>query len=159
MKPSAIQTEYLSRFSSLALVACSDREVGRTLADTLAKSGILAVLTASASEACTWLGRERFSLVFCEDCLTDGSYRDVLRAVKFSGRRVPVVVACRVGDWDDYLEAVGLGAFDMVVGPFLARDVDWIVHRALREGSASEEHGQNDSGASLRNMSAAVLQK
>lgn len=159
MKPNANQAEHRSGFSSPVLVACSNREVGHTLTDLLARRGLGAVLTTSAGEACTRLGRESFSLVFCEDCLTDGSYRDVLRAVKFSGRRVPVVVASRVGDWDDYLEAVGLGAFDMVTGPYLARDVDWIVHRALREGTASDEQGQNDSGASIRTIDAAVSQK
>ena len=70
-------------------------------------------------------------MVFCEGRLRDGSFRDLLRAAEVAEARLPVVVASRLAETDEYLEAMRLGAFDFVARPYLQSEVESIVHRAL----------------------------
>ena len=79
------------------------------------------------------LAREPVQIVFCEAGLIDGTFRDVLRAVRGAGSKVPVVVASRVDDTREYIEAMGLGAFDYIACPYRHSEVERIVSSALRE--------------------------
>jgi DNA-binding NtrC family response regulator len=41
------------------------------------------------------------------------------------------VVASRLDDTAQYFEAMSLGAFDFIAAPYVRREVEWIVNRAL----------------------------
>jgi DNA-binding NtrC family response regulator len=83
------------------------------------------------------LARQDVPLVFCDEFLSDGSYRQLLAFDELK-RRIPrVVVTIRTGEWDEYLEAMKLGAYDALRCPIRPTDVEIIVLRALREGRQS----------------------
>ena len=79
------------------------------------------------------LADHKVTLIFCERRLTDGTYRDLLAAVRHAKNRVRVVVTSRLADWDEYLEALHHGAFDLIALPCRATDVMWAISQARRE--------------------------
>ncbi len=114
------------------LVASSDPEIRATLSGILARHGLEPIFSFTAEEAKAILLRHPISLVFCEERLPDGSFRDVLGEVKRSARLVPVVVVARPGDWDKCLEALRLGVHDYIGYPFHRAEVESVINQALR---------------------------
>lgn len=72
-------------------------------------------------------------LIFCDDYLSDGDYRDLLATCRSLKSRARVVVTSDIAGWDDYLEAMRLGAFDLIVSPCRPTDVEWMVIQARRD--------------------------
>ena len=78
------------------------------------------------------LSQQTIDLVFCDQRLPDGTYRDLL-SVRRLGHKMPrVVVTTRVGGWEDYTEATRLGAFDVIPSPLHPTNVELTVIRAMR---------------------------
>jgi DNA-binding NtrC family response regulator len=90
------------------------------------------VCCSSLQEARGFLPDETFSLIFCEDTLSDGSYRDILRPPG-KPMKTRVVVISEISDDQKYNEAKQLGAFDVVSSPCRQSDIQWIVIRAIQE--------------------------
>jgi DNA-binding response OmpR family regulator len=88
--------------------------------------------SATLAEAEEVLSRQEVALVFCDDRLTDGTYRDLLQTLRTRKKTPHMVVTTRIGEWKDYLEALGLGASDMIPYPFRSADVELNVIRAMR---------------------------
>jgi DNA-binding NtrC family response regulator len=94
----------------------------------------LNVISCSAlNQAREVLSRQEVLLVFCDQVLGDGSYRDLLLAGKARRGNLRVVVTVSTGEWDEYLEAMRLGAFDAVQCPLHPTDIELVVLRAARE--------------------------
>jgi len=115
-----------------ALIASSHLECRRVLLRILKDLGVNAFASATLAEAEEVLSRQRVALVFCDDHLTDGSYRDLLRSLRTWKQSPHTVVTTRTGEWKEYLEALGLGAFDMIQYPYRSTDVELNVIRAMR---------------------------
>jgi DNA-binding NtrC family response regulator len=79
------------------------------------------------------LSKQRIELVFCDERLSDGSFRDLLRANQAWIGRPRIVVIFRVGEWAEYLEALQLGVFEVISSPLHASDVELAVIRAIRD--------------------------
>jgi DNA-binding NtrC family response regulator len=79
------------------------------------------------------LQKGSYGLAFCDKTLPDGTYRDLLAAIRLSKTRARVVVTSHHADWDEYLEAMRLGAFDVIAVPFRPTDVEWMVIQAKRD--------------------------
>ncbi|MBI1750284.1 MAG: hypothetical protein HY234_14825 [Acidobacteria bacterium] len=122
------------------LVAASDAENRRELTQMLSGMGLKPAISSSVQEAQAILSAKPVSLVFCEEKLADGNYQDVLRAVKRTAEKAPVVVSSRKQDWYEYLEALRLGAFEFLDGPVRAMDVEMIVRYAVRLADAAERN-------------------
>jgi len=76
--------------------------------------------------------RPDIAVVFCDDVLPDGSYRELLAALPRMTRKVPVVVVMSGADRDrTYREAMEEGAFDVIPSPCSKQDVQWVVIRAM----------------------------
>ncbi|HWQ02954.1 MAG TPA: response regulator [Candidatus Nitrosotenuis sp.] len=118
------------------LVAGESAECRRDLGSILTRFGVSAAYSSTVRETQRILAERPVWLIFCDEELADGDFRDVLRAAKTSGGRVPVVISTRNDDWDNYLEALRLGAFDYLVGPFSAADVELLVRYAFRSAQA-----------------------
>jgi len=125
--------------SCAVLVISSDLESRRTLTAILGDLGPdINVFTCSCvAQATGVLSQQNIKLVLCQDRLTDGSFRDVLKSTRSAAPRPPVVVTTRLEGWDDYLEAVHLGAFDVIRYPYYPTDVEWTIHLAMRESANS----------------------
>lgn len=111
------------------LVALADPETKTAFSRALPSSGLDPVYTSSVKEARGILARESISMVFCEDRLADGNFRDMLRVME--AKQVPVVVTSRTDDPKEYLEAMKLGAFDFIAAPYRRAEVEWILEHAL----------------------------
>lgn len=119
------------------LVVSSDSESRQTLLQILVQYALEPVCSSTVKEARAVLARQPVLLAICEADLTDGTFRDLLRAVQDSKARIPVVVASRLDDTDAYLEAMGSGAFDFIARPYLRSEVERIVGRALPRAFAA----------------------
>jgi DNA-binding NtrC family response regulator len=115
-----------------ALVISSELENRRRLVRILEDLGVSTFASASLADAYEVLAWQPVAVVFCDDRLTDGSYRDLLQTLRTWQTAPPLVVTTRVGEWKDYQEALGLGAFDMIPHPCRPIDVELNILRAMR---------------------------
>lgn len=122
------------------LVAASSAENCHALTQVLSLMGLKPAISSSVQEVKAILAKRPVSLVFCEERFADGSYQDVLRAVKKTVEKAPVVVSSHSHDWYEYLEALRLGAFEFMDGPVRALDVEMIVRYAARLADANERN-------------------
>jgi two-component system response regulator PilR (NtrC family) len=132
------------------LVAAADAESRRAFTQVLSGLGLKPEFSASVRETQAILSARPVSLVFCEEKLADGGYQDVLRAVKKTAARAPVVVASQSLNWYEYLEALRLGAFEYLDSPLRAIDVEMIVRYAVRLAEAAERREPRHAAATAR---------
>jgi|SRR5580692_11563566 DNA-binding NtrC family response regulator len=119
------------------VVASADADERRAMCNILAKQGLEPIAVSSARECGEILVQDDVGLIFCARSLADGDYRGLLLAPRHEGWKTRIVVVNRLTDWDEYLEAMRLGAFDVISAPCRATDVEWMIIQALRE-----EHAQ-----------------
>lgn len=118
------------------VIASADLEERRAMCDILAKLGLEPIVAASVRECEEIMAQENVGLIFCARSLADGDYRGLLLAPRHEGRKTRFVIVNRVTDWDEYLEAMRLGAFDVISAPCRPTDVEWMIIQALREDHA-----------------------
>ncbi len=80
--------------------------------------------------------REIFSqqpvdLVFSDERLSDGSYRELLRSGRFGQNAASFVLLLHTGEWEEYLDAMRLGALDVLRCPLQPAEVEATVQRAI----------------------------
>ena len=80
--------------------------------------------------------REIFSqqpvdLVFSDEHLSDGSYRELLRSAHFGQHAASFVLLLHTGEWAEYLDAMRLGALEVLRCPLQQAEVEATVHRAI----------------------------
>lgn len=115
------------------LVVSSELENRRVLNALLHKEGYETICASRVSECQEALQTQNISLIFCDRRLSDGTYRDVVSATHAYQPRVRVVVMSRLADWDQYLDALHSGAFDLIAAPCQPTDVLWAIVQARRE--------------------------
>jgi DNA-binding NtrC family response regulator len=130
------------------LVIASDLDRRRALAKTLTALGLDPICTATIYESLAILADDTVGLVFCDAQLSDGTYRDLLAATHSLKVKTRVVITSRHTDWDEFLEAVRLGAFDVIPTPCRPTDVEWMVIQAKRDERSS--HRSEVPGEALR---------
>jgi two-component system, NtrC family, response regulator PilR len=80
-----------------------------------------------------------FSVVFCEERLSDGSYGNLLREVRATSEDIRFVVMLCTGEWEEYLEALRLGAEEVLRCPLQPTDVDLALIHVMRGTPARKE--------------------
>ena len=115
------------------LIASSELENRRALNEILHKEGYETICASRVSECQEALQTQNVSLIFCDRRLSDGSYRDVIAAIRASRQHARIVVTSRLADWDEYLDALHHGAFDLIASPSQPTDVLWAIVQARRE--------------------------
>jgi DNA-binding NtrC family response regulator len=115
------------------LVASSELESRRALTSILNKEGYDTLCASRLSECQEALAGQNVKLIFCDKRLSDGSYKDLLAITRGFKNPVRVVVTSRLADWDEYLEALHHGAFDLILSPCQPTDVLWAIIQARRE--------------------------
>jgi DNA-binding response OmpR family regulator len=119
------------------LLACSDPESRACLTDGLSDTEFETILAPNFEESSSALAKQPVSIVFCEDRLPGGGFKKLMKEVKDSGTCTPVVVLSRTGDWEEYLKALRLGAFDMVTPPYDRVAIRMVAYNALHESRIS----------------------
>ena len=131
------------------MVASSDVEGRRALSNILAKLGVDPLTSSTVRECKEIMATERVGLVFCDRLLADGNCHDLLSAAKGGRMKARVVVISSTADWDEFLEAMRLGAFDVIANPCRATDVEWMIIQALR-------YERTDSKLALKSQAASA---
>jgi DNA-binding NtrC family response regulator len=80
-----------------------------------------------------------FSVVFCEERLSDGAYADLLKELKNTHSNARLVVMLCTGEWEEYLEALRLGAEEVLRCPLQPTDVDLALIHAMRSATPGKE--------------------
>jgi DNA-binding NtrC family response regulator len=118
------------------MIASADVEERRAMVNILVKQGLDPIIAASVSECRESMEQENVGLAFCARSLADGDYRDLLLAARVDRSRTRIVLTTRLTDWDEYLDAVRLGAFDVISAPCRPTDMEWMIIQALRDEHA-----------------------
>lgn len=116
-----------------AVVISQNPEWQQTVAKVLKDCGLDVVFSDTVRESAVTLSNRPVCLTICEETLSDGDFRDVLRQTECSVGSSPVIVISRVADWDRYLEAVRQGAFDYIGFPCHPAEVERVVRNGLLE--------------------------
>jgi DNA-binding NtrC family response regulator len=82
------------------------------------------------------LQSRNFSVIFCEERLSDGSYRELLHEVRAEQGMRFVVMLC-TGEWEEYLEALHLGAEEVLRCPLQPTDIDLALIHAMRSTASA----------------------
>jgi DNA-binding NtrC family response regulator len=80
-----------------------------------------------------------FSVIFCEERLSDGSYRDLLNQVRANNDGTRFVVMLCTGEWEEYLEALRNGAEEVLRCPLQPTDIDLALIHAMRSGTPTPQ--------------------
>jgi DNA-binding NtrC family response regulator len=102
----------------------------------LRNCGLYVMEVATVEQSRSVLGERTIPLIFCEDHLADGSYRDLLAALHRAQPSTELVVLSRTGEVRDYLEAMQSGAFDFLSPPIGWTQLENILARAARRQPA-----------------------
>ncbi len=115
-----------------ALLVHQNSQTLTALKAALERQGMRAVVAESRAQAAQLLGGlNPAPLVFTDIELPDGTWAEVLAAAEKASQPVNVIVVARVVDTRFYVQAIETGAFDFIAPPFMAADLDYIVHSAL----------------------------
>jgi DNA-binding NtrC family response regulator len=130
------------------LVTSYDPDNGRMLGSILSECGLASVLASTLEEAQSLLAQRDILLAFCDAELADGTFRELLHLTEAA--KIPVVVASRVHETLQYLEAMRLGAFDFIAPPYRRSEVEHIVASALHRPNAAAAGGAGGFSAATR---------
>lgn len=116
---------------SKALVISVSDENRAVLSETLANDGFVPLLCSSLTDARKFIQGDDIGIVFCDDCLSDGCLKNVIAEVEKRQRPVPVIAVSRTGEWNEYFEALRMGAFDYLSLPLRRGELDRVLASAL----------------------------
>jgi len=114
-----------------ALVISAAEENRAALSAVLAPAGIVLTQCSSIAEARQHIRGDAFNVVFCDDCLPDGDLAVVVHEVDRLRNPIPVIAMSRTGEWDEFLEALRIGAFDYLALPPRRDEVERVLASAL----------------------------
>jgi DNA-binding NtrC family response regulator len=115
------------------VVASSDLEARRMVAEILEKQGVDPIGCSTIGECREVFERSDASLVFCGRSLADGGYQDLLAACGSARRNVRVVLITSAIDPEEYHSARRSGLFEAISSPCRPAEVEWMVIRAKHE--------------------------
>lgn len=78
-------------------------------------------------------------IIFCDENLPDGAYPDFLCAVRSEHKLTRFVVLLSSEEWEEYLQAIRLGASDVLRGSCQPTDIELVLIRAGRDIGQQEE--------------------
>jgi len=116
------------------VIACSNVQDRNTWAEVMRHRSARLIFVSTVADIRAVVRRQVPTCVICEEQLSDGSYREVLRALSNSNPSVRLLVL--IQDPSKYSEVVEQGVFEAIVTPLRRSDAQWAVIRALTSGMA-----------------------
>ncbi len=113
-----------------ALIVSDRMEHVKTMVRILDGLPIKAYAACTLKQAEQVLLRQPISVIFCDERLPGGSYRKLLNTrttIGKSRRDACFVVTLQTGEWEEYLEALHLGAFEAIRCPIQPGDVESVL--------------------------------
>jgi ActR/RegA family two-component response regulator len=129
--PDALQPEMPLAWK--IVIISSDSNHLSALTEILKNQELGPVCISTVSQYRDVLSRQSVGLVFCDSTLPDGDYRDVINASRSLGSKARIVVASPQANWPEFIEAIRVGAFDVISAPCRPKDVEWMVIQAKRD--------------------------
>ena len=90
------------------------------------------------AQALEVLSSHPFAIVFCDELISDGSYRELLAAVRGASGTSRFILMLGTGEWKEYLEALRLGITEVLRSPLQTPDIDIALIHALRQGRENQ---------------------
>jgi DNA-binding NtrC family response regulator len=115
------------------LVVSSEFTNCDVLKDIINREGWKMSCSSTVRECREVLANENIDLVLSDRRLADGTYRDVLVIMRLLRPHIHMIVTSRLADWDEYLEALRDGAFDLIASPSRAADLVRAISQAQSE--------------------------
>jgi DNA-binding NtrC family response regulator len=115
------------------LVACGELTNRNELIRMLEGMSVGVFSCSTWSQAMEVISSRRIELVFCDENLSDGNFRELLRASQDWIGRPHIVVIVDPSEWTEYTDAFQLGAFEVISSPLHPTDVELAVIRAMRD--------------------------
>lgn len=116
------------------LVACAEMRNRNALIHILEGMSVGVFSCSTLSQAMEVLSSRKIELVFCDENLSDGSFRGLLRANQGWIGRPRVVAIVHFGEWAEYQDALQSGICEVISSPLHPTDVELAVIRAMRDG-------------------------
>jgi len=127
----------MKRERAVLIVSCRP-ENRKTLVRMFDELSINSYVAPTIRDARELLGSRSLSMVFCEERLSDGSYCDLLRDVRATWPETGFVVLLCTGEREEYLQAMRLGAQEVLRSPLRPTDVDLVLIQAMKESDRKE---------------------
>jgi len=127
----------MKRERTMLIVSCRP-ENRKTLVRMFDELSINSYVAPTIRDARELLGSRSLSMVFCEERLSDGSYCDLLRDIRATWPETGFVVLLCTGEREEYLQAMRLGAQEVLRCPLRPTDVDLVLIHAMKESDRKE---------------------
>jgi len=124
--------------SAHLLIVEDDPEMGDLLRKVLEKEGYVVAVAANRHDATTHLSRDAFDLVVTDMLMPDNGGLELLRLVRETHPRLPVIIITAFGDWGSYSRALELGAAAFISKPLKMAELIAAIHTALAGSGAGE---------------------
>ena len=111
-----------------------DRQNLSRILDSLSTNVFIVGTLAHAREV---LQVQPITIIFCDERLSDGPYRDLVAFVKDQHKPAQFIVMLGTGEWPEYLEALGLGV-EAIRCPIQPTDVELALIHAMRRVSVAK---------------------
>jgi len=133
-KSSPLDTEAVSTEMQNVVLATTDSEIRRSMSELLQSYGMNTLLASGMEEIKLALAKGNVAACFCGFWLIDGTFRDVVRHMKRQRDEIPVIVVCAPAcpdEYQDYLAALNIRAFDFICHPYRRSDVDRVLNSTV----------------------------
>ena len=117
---------------AVLIVSCRP-ENRKTLLRVFDELSINSYVAPTIRDAIEVLVSRSISMVFCEERLPDGPYSDLLTGVRATWSETQFVVMLCTGEWEEYLEAMRLGAQEVLRCPLRPTDIDLALIQAMKQ--------------------------
>ena len=115
------------------LIADDNDDLRAGVAKTLNRKGHIVDGVPNGADAISMIMHQHYDLVLTDIRMPERDGMEVLREVKSSSPLTDVIIITAYGTVEQAVEAIRLGAYDYMLKPFSATEVDVKVERALRE--------------------------
>jgi ActR/RegA family two-component response regulator len=115
------------------VIISSDSNHRSTLTEILKRQELEPLCISTATQYRDVLSKQPVDLVFCDPKLSDGDYKCVIDVARSLGSKARIVVTSGQANWPEFLEAMRVGAFDVICKPCRPKDVEWMVLQAKRD--------------------------
>jgi len=123
---------------AVLIVSCRP-ENRKTLLRVFDELSINSYVAPTIRDAIEVLVSRSISMVFCEERLPDGPYSDLLTGVRATWSETQFVVMLCTGEWEEYLEAMRLGAQEVLRCPLRPTDIDLVLIQAMKRNQKRHE--------------------
>lgn len=120
------------------LIVSSRMDSRKKLLRALEGLPVSAFSVSTIAQALEVLSLHPFAIIFCDECVSDGSYRELLAAVRGTSGTSRFIMMLGMGEWEEYLEALRLGITDVLRSPLQTPDIDIALIHAMRHGRENQ---------------------